>query len=88
MKNKNDSIKKLEKTIQEFSRHNFFNINSSFRKIFLVSLFRGLVSGFGWVLGATILVSLFTYTLSQIEFIPILGELVSELIEEIEAFER
>ena len=88
MKNKNDSIKKLEKTIQEFSRHNFFNINSSFRKIFLVSLFRGLVSGFGWVLGATILVSLFTYTLSQIEFIPILGELVSELIKEIEAFER
>ena len=88
MKNKNDSIKKLEKTIQEFSRHNFFNINSSFRKIFFVSLFRGLVSGFGWVLGATILVSLFTYTLSQIEFIPILGELVSELIEEIEAFER
>ncbi len=88
MKNKNDSIKKLEKTIQEFSRHNFFNINSSFRKIFLVSLFRGLVSGFGWVLGATILVSLFTYTLSQIEFIPILGELVSELIKEIEDFER
>ena len=88
MKNQNDSIKKLEKTIQEFSRHNFFNIHTSFRKIMLVSLFRGLVSGFGWVLGATILVSLFTYTLSQIEFIPILGELVSELIEEIEAFER
>jgi hypothetical protein len=51
-------------------------------------LFRGLASGLGWVLGATILVSLFTYALSQIEFIPILGELVSKLIKEIEAFDR
>ena len=88
MKNKNDSIKKLEKTIQEFSRHNFFNINSSFRKIFLVSLFRGLVSGFGWVLGATILVSLFTYALSQIEFIPILGNYAHQIIEIIERLEK
>ena len=70
------------------TKHYFFKIHSSFWKILLVSLFRGLASGLGWVLGATILVSLFTYTLSQIEFIPILGEWVSRLINEIESFDR
>ncbi len=88
MKLQQDSIKKLEKSINKFSKHNFFRIHSSFWKIILVSLFRGLASGFGWVLGATILVSLFTYALSQIEFIPILGEWVSQLIREIETFDR
>ena len=88
MKNQNDSIKQLEKTIRNFTDHNFFKIHNSFWILILVSLLRGLASGLGWVLGATILVSLLTYTLSQIEFIHILGELVSRLIEEIEAFER
>ncbi len=88
MKNKKDSIEKLDKSIRELNNHNFLKIHSSFWKIILVSLFRGLASGLGWVLGATILVSLFTYALSQIEFIPILGELVSKLIIEIEAFDR
>ena len=60
----------------------------SFWKVLSISLFRGLFSGLGWVLGATILVSLLTYTLSQIEFIPILGEWVSQLINEIESFDR
>ena len=88
MKKQNDSIKQLDKTIRSLTKHNFFKIHNSFWILILVSLLRGLASGLGWVLGATILVSLLTYTLSQIEFIPILGELVSRLIEEIEAFER
>ncbi len=88
MSEKNNSFEKLDKSIKDFSKHYFFKIHSSFWKILLVSLFRGLASGLGWVLGATILVSLLTYTLSQIEFIPILGEWVSQLINEIESFDR
>ena len=88
MNKKQDSIDRLEKSIKEFSKHYFFSIHSSFWKTLLISLFRGLASGLGWVLGATILVSLLTYALSQIEFIPILGELVSRLINEIESFGR
>lgn len=88
MKLEQNSIKRLEKKLTELMQHNFFRIHSSFWKLILVSLVRGLASGLGWVLGATILVSLLTYTLSQIEFIPLLGEWVSRLIEEIEAFDR
>ena len=53
-----------------------------------MSFLKGLASGLGWIIGATILVSLLTYILSQIEFIPILGDIVSQLIKEIEGFDR
>ena len=88
MKKEEENIKSLEKSLNKILKHNFFKIYSSFWKLLLISLLRGLASGLGWVLGATILVSLLTYTLSQIEFIPILGDLVSRLISEIEAFDR
>ena len=83
-----NQIDKLDKSIRELNEHYFFKMHSSFWKVLSISLFRGLLSGLGWVLGATILVSLLTYTLSQIEFIPILGEWVSQLINEIESFDR
>lgn len=88
MNKKEEPIKNLEKSLNNLLKHNFFKIYSSFWKLLLISLLRGLVSGLGWVLGATILVSLLTYALSQIEFIPILGDWVSRLIEEIEGFDR
>ena len=88
MNKKEESTKNLEKSLNNLLKHNFFKIYNSFWKLLFISLLRGLASGLGWVLGATILVSLLTYTLSQIEFIPILGDLVSRLIEEIEGFDR
>ena len=83
-----DSLKRLEKTISDLKQHNFFRIHESLWKLTFVSLIRGLASGLGWVVGATILVSVLTFMLSQIEFIPILGEWVSRLIEEIETLNR
>ena len=86
---KNDSeIKKLIEAIKSLNNNNIFKIYKSTKKILLISFLKGLASGLGWIIGATILVSLLTYILSQIEFIPILGEIVSQLIEEIESFDR
>ena len=66
MNKPNNSLDKLDKSIKELNEHYFFKMHSSFWKVLSISLFRGLLSGLGWVLGATILVSLLTYTLSQI----------------------
>ena len=88
MKIISDDIKRLQDSIKELTNHKFLKMHNSLRAILLVSFFKGLVSGLGWILGATILVSLLTYVLSQIEFIPILGEWVSQLIIEIKSFER
>ena len=86
---KNDNeIKKLSEAIKSLNNNNIFKIYNSTKKILYISFLKGLASGLGWIIGATILVSLLTYILSQIEFIPILGDIVSQLIEEIEAFDR
>ena len=86
---KNDNeIKKLSEAIKSLNNNNIFKIYNSTNKILFISFLKGLASGLGWIIGATILVSLLTYILSQIEFIPILGDIVSQLIAEIEAFDR
>ena len=89
IREKNDNeIKKLSEAIKSLNNNNIFKIYNSAKKILFISFLKGLASGLGWIIGATILVSLLTYILSQIEFIPILGDIVSQLIEEIEAFDR
>ena len=88
IKDNNNQIKKLEISIKNLNRQRFFKIYSSFISIIFVSFLKGLASGLGWVLGATILVSILTFALSQIQFIPILGEWVSKLITEIRKFDR
>ena len=88
LEKKDHEIKKLSEAIKSLNNNNIFKIYNSTKKILFISFLKGLASGLGWIIGATILVSLLTYILSQIEFIPILGDMVSQLIEEIEAFDR
>ena len=88
LKKNDNEINKLSVAITSLNNNNIFKIYNSTKKILFISFLKGLVSGLGWIIGATILVSLLTYILSQIEFIPILGDIVSQLIEEIESFDR
>jgi len=82
------SIKRLEQAITDLGEHHFFRMHASLWSLIYFSLIRGLASGLGWVIGATILVYLLTVILSQIEFIPILGEWAASLIEQIEKFDK
>ena len=83
-----DSVKRLEKAITDLRKHNFFRMYDSLWRLISFNLIRGLASGLGWVIGATLLVYFLTIILSQIEFIPILGEWASRLIEQIEKFDK
>ena len=82
------SIKHLEQAITDLREHHFFRMHDSLWSLIYFSLIRWLASGLGWVIGATILVYLLTVILSQIEFIPILGEWAASLIEQIEKFDK
>ena len=88
MENEQNYLPRLEGVLTKLCEQNFFYIYNSLWRLMFVSLLRGLASGLGFVIGATILVSLLTFLLSQIEFIPILGEWVSKLIIQIENFEK
>tara|TARA_B100001250_G_scaffold81551_1_gene67273 strand:+ start:360 stop:629 length:270 start_codon:yes stop_codon:yes gene_type:complete len=84
----NKAFDKLEKSINDLIQHNFFRMHENIFKLAVFNMVRGIAYGFGWVMGATILVYILTLFLSQIEFIPILGEFASRLIEQIEKFEN
>tara|TARA_B100000963_G_C22588461_1_gene654294 strand:- start:1019 stop:1282 length:264 start_codon:yes stop_codon:yes gene_type:complete len=81
-------LQRLEKAIVDLKNQNFFLIYDSIWRLIGISLIQGLASGLGWILGATLLVSLLSFFLSQIEFIPIIGKWVSQIILEISSFER
>ena len=86
---KNDQeVKKLSEAIKSLNNNKIFKIYNSTKKVLFISFLKGLASGLGWIIGATILVSILTFALSQIQFIPILGEWVSKLIAEIRKFDR
>ena len=84
----NDDQKRLADALEELKAHNFMRIHESAWKFLYYNLLRGLAIGLGSVVGATLLVTILIQILAQIEFIPILGEWVSQLINEIESFDR
>ncbi len=49
----------------------------------LMSLLKGLMVGFGSVLGASVLVAAFIYILAQISFVPIIGEFVEDIMGQV-----
>jgi len=80
------SINRLETAVRKLSEHYFFRMNESVWTIIWFSLLRGLAFGLGTVLGATILVYVLVLFLSQIEFIPIIGEWSARIIEQIQTY--
>lgn len=64
-----------------------WNRRNRFWRLAGTNLVRGLMLGLGTALGATALVSVAVLLLSQIEFIPILGELATAIIREIDSIE-
>lgn len=57
----------------------YFWFHEKFYRGVLFYFFRGLITGFGTVIGASLIVALFLSFLSQIDFIPIIGEWATRL---------
>lgn len=73
----------LRDEIARLNNHRFVRIHNSVLALMWYQFLRGLAFGLGSVMGATILVSIIGFWLSQIEFIPIIGEWAKQIAEEI-----
>lgn len=69
----------LNKELATLNSHRFIKIHNSFPKMIGFQILRGLAFGLGSVIGATVLVSLLIFLLSNINFIPIIGEWANEI---------
>ena len=79
-----EALRELTKEVQKLNSHRFIRIQNSIWRMLLFQLARGLALGLGTVLGATVLVSLIAWWASQFSFIPILGDWLLQLVNEME----
>ena len=79
-----DAIRALAQEVGKLNSHRFIVVHNSLWRLVGFQFARGLAFGLGSVLGASILVSMLAWWLSQIEFLPIIGEWASQLAQEID----
>lgn len=77
-------IDALTKELRNLQEHYAMRTLSSKRRMMFAQFLRGIAFGLGSVLGATVVVSALVYSLSQIDFIPIIGDWANEIIRIIE----
>ncbi|RKT30546.1 hypothetical protein BXY70_2536 [Roseovarius halotolerans] len=80
-----EELHALRAEVAQLNAHRFVRIHNSIPRLLMFNLARGLAFGLGTVLGASVLLSLVAWALSQVEFLPIIGEWVSEILRQIEA---
>ena len=76
-----DDLQALQAELHLLNTHRFVRIHNSPWRLIRFQFIRGLAFGLGSVIGATILVSVLVYTLSTIDFIPIVGEWAKEIVD-------
>ncbi len=80
-------VQALRDEVARMNNHRFIRLHDSLWKLGAFQLYRGLAFGLGSVLGATLLVSVLVQMLSTMDFIPVLGEWVARIIEQIKVVE-
>ncbi len=79
------ALKQLSTEVEHLNKHRFIALHNSPLRLIGFQFMRGLAFGLGSVIGATILVSLLGWWVSQFEFIPIIGEWAVQIMDQIQA---
>lgn len=80
-----DAMWALTRELRLLNSHRFVRIHNSIWRLLVFQLLRGLAMGLGTVMGATVLVSLLAWWASQFSFIPIIGDWMNEIMQQMEA---
>ncbi len=74
-----EELRALRQELHVLNQHRFIRIQNSIPRLLAFNFARGLALGLGTVVGASVLLSIVIWSLSQIEFLPIIGEWASEI---------
>ena len=77
-------LRALRGEVARLNKHRYIRMHNSLAWLIFFNLIRGLAFGLGTVLGASVLLSLLAWSLSQIEFLPIIGEWAAEVLRQME----
>jgi len=80
-------LSELTKAINKLKELEFIKILKHPFKLLWLSLLKGIMVGFGSILGATVLVAIFIYLLTQIgeqfDFVPYISDMVQEILNQL-----
>jgi hypothetical protein len=76
-----NQVESINRQLDKLNNHKLILAYNSIPRLLWFHLLKGVAFGLGSVLGATVVLSTLVYLLSQMEFIPIIGEWVSAIIE-------
>jgi Domain of unknown function (DUF5665) len=76
-------VKELTKEVKSLKKLEFVKVLKHPWKYMWLSFLHGLMVGFGWVIGASVLVAMLIYILAQIQFVPYIGDFVTDIIDEV-----
>ena len=77
-------LRQLREEVTRINTHRLFTSQSTVGRMLALSLGRGLAFGLGSVIGASFLVSALVYSLSQVDFIPVLGDWAAQIADQIQ----
>lgn len=77
-------LEALRREVGKLNDQSFIRIHNSVPRLLAYSFARGLAAGLGTVLGASVLLSFVIWSLSTIEVVPIIGDYVTRIIQQIE----
>jgi len=77
-----EEIRALRTELARLNSHRFVRIHNNMARLLAFNFARGLAMGLGTVLGATVFLSVIVWSLSQIEFLPIIGDWAAQIAAE------
>lgn len=78
------ALEALTAEVRRFNGHKFVKMQNSPGRMLMFQVMRGAALGLGTLMGATVLVSLLAWWASQFSFIPIIGDWMTQIVNEIE----
>ncbi|MFK7875549.1 MAG: DUF5665 domain-containing protein [Paracoccaceae bacterium] len=84
MQTADQRIAELTEELRKLNTHRFVRVQNSLWRLVLFQVVRGLAFGLGTVMGATVLVSVIAWWASQFSFIPILGDWLIQIVQQME----
>ena len=79
-----DGLENLTREVAKLNNHRFIRVQNSYWRMLFFQFSRGLAFGLGTLMGATVLVSILAWWASQFSFIPVLGEWLHQIVQEME----
>ena len=77
-----EEVRALRTEVARLNGHRFLRVYDSLPRLLAFNFARGLAVGLGTVMGASVLLSVLVWSLSQIEFLPIIGEWAAQIAEQ------